>query len=281
MAHAEQTGFIRLMRDFVFPSNGRVLEIGSYQVNESGSLRAIFSGCSYTGVDLAEGPGVDVVASGHDVNLTSDSFDVTLSAECFEHNPLWRETFANMYRMTKPGGILIITCASRGRVEHGTARSFKPHYSPGTTAVGWDYYMNLTQEDFERCFDVSDMFSAHHFYNLESSHDLYFFGVKTGGVGPAFSAAAVRQGVDKLANIRTRSAARTVARAPLSVISRILPDRMFQNIAVPYTKAMYRIATWLDGMTWVRRSGLDGGQHHSRRSDYGLDTETTTVTPPR
>ena len=42
MAHAEQTGFIRLMRDLVFPSSGNVLEIGSYQVNESVSLRSIF-----------------------------------------------------------------------------------------------------------------------------------------------------------------------------------------------------------------------------------------------
>jgi SAM-dependent methyltransferase len=198
MAHAEQTGFIRLMRDLVFPSSGNVLEIGSYQVNESVSLRSIFSGCSYIGVDLVEGPGVDVVASGHDVDLASNSFDVTLSAECFEHNPLWRETFANMYRMTKPGGIVIITCASRGRVEHGTARSVKPNYSPGTTAVGWDYYMNLTQEDFERCFDVPDMFSDHHFYNVESSHDLYFFGIKRGGICPVFNTEAIRQDVDKL-----------------------------------------------------------------------------------
>jgi hypothetical protein len=44
---------------------------------------------------LVEGPGVDIVASGHEVNLASDSFAVTISAECFEHNPLWRETFAN------------------------------------------------------------------------------------------------------------------------------------------------------------------------------------------
>ena len=224
MAHAEQIGFIRLIRNLVFPSSGSVLEIGSYQVNESGSLRAIFSGCSYTGVDWAEGPGVDVVASGHDVNLTSDSFDVTLSAECFEHNPLWRETFANMYRMTKPGGILIITCASRGRIEHGTARSVKPNYSPGTTAVGWNYYMNLGQADFERGFNISGMFSAHHFYEVRSSHDLYFFGVKYGATGPVFNTEAIRQGVDKLANLRIRSAARMVARAPMSVMSRVLPD---------------------------------------------------------
>jgi SAM-dependent methyltransferase len=241
MAHAEQTGFIRLMRDLVFPSSGTVLEIGSYQVNEKG-LRSIFSGCSYIGVDLVEGPGVDVVTSGHEVNLASDSFDVTLSAECFEHNPLWRETFANMYRMTKPGGVVIITCASRGRIEHGTARSVKPNYSPGTTAVGWDYYMSLTQEDFERGFDVSDMFSAHYFYNVKSSHDLYFFGVKRGGAGPAFSAAAISQGVDKLASLRTGSAARTFVRAPLAVLSYVLPEKRFQDFAVPYTKALYRIA---------------------------------------
>jgi hypothetical protein len=161
MAHSEQIEFIRLMRDFVFPSCGSVLEIGSYQVNEIGRLREIFSGCSYTGVDLVAGPGVDVVASGHNVNLPTDSFDVTISAECFEHNPLWRATLYNMHRMTKPGGIVIVTCASTGRIEHGTSRSTQPTYSLRTTALGWDYYMNLTLDDFERALDISEMFSNH------------------------------------------------------------------------------------------------------------------------
>jgi hypothetical protein len=61
MAHSEQVGFIHLMRDFVFPSYGNILEIGSYQVNEIGRLREIFSGCSYTGIDLVEGPGVETL----------------------------------------------------------------------------------------------------------------------------------------------------------------------------------------------------------------------------
>jgi hypothetical protein len=86
------------------------------------------------------------------------------------------------------------------------------------------------------------MFSAHHFYAVESSNDLYFFGVKYGVIGPVFDTGAIRQGVDRLANIRTRNAARKVARAPLGVMSRVLPDRVFQNIAVPYTKALHRIA---------------------------------------
>ena len=241
MAHAEQTGFIHLMRDLVFPSSGSVLEIGSYQVNENG-IRSIFSGCSYTGVDLVDGPGVDVVASGHDVDLAPDSFDVTLSAECFEHNPLWRETFFNMHRMTKPGGILIITCASSGRVEHGTTRSTRPNYSPGTTAVGWDYYMNLTQKDFEGAFNISEMFNDHHFYAVRSSHDLYFFGVKRGGPPVVFDAAAITRGVDNLENLRKKGFKRTLVRAPLGVFSRVLTEKQFQNLAVPYTKFLYWIA---------------------------------------
>jgi SAM-dependent methyltransferase len=242
MAHPEQISFVRLMRDFVFPSEGNVLEVGSYQVNQIGRLREIFSGCRYTGVDLVEGPGVDIVASGHEVNLASDSFDVTISAECFEHNPLWRETFANMYRMTKPGGVLIITCASSGRVEHGTTRSAKPTYSPGTTAVGWDYYMNLTQKNFEGAFNISEMFDEHHFYAVKSSHDLYFFGVKCGGSALGFDAAAIKRGVDDLENLRKPGFRRKVVRVPLGVMSRVLPERQFQSIAVPYTKTLHRIA---------------------------------------
>jgi SAM-dependent methyltransferase len=242
LAHPEQTSFISLVRDFVFPFEGKVLEIGSYQVNEDGLLRAIFSGCSYYGVDLVEGPGVDIVASGHEVAFPSDSFDVTLSAECFEHNPLWRETFINMHRMTRPGGVVIMTCASRGRVEHGTARSSKPTYSPGTTARGWEYYMNLTQEDFASAFDLSEMFCEHHFFTVKSSHDLYFFGIKTGVPTPAFDIEAIRRGVGRLEGLRTRNAARKVVRAPLEALSQVLPDKTFQRIAVPYTKLLYRIA---------------------------------------
>lgn len=36
-------------------------------------------------------------------------YDITISCNCFEHNPYWRETFLNMHRMTKEGGL----CLSR------------------------------------------------------------------------------------------------------------------------------------------------------------------------
>jgi SAM-dependent methyltransferase len=245
MSHPEQLGFVRLMRELLCPSGGKILEIGSYNMNEPDvGNRAIFSGYDYTGVDLAEGPGVDLVASGHEVDLPSDSFDVTLSAECFEHNPVWRETFANMYRLTGPGGVVIITCATKGRVEHGTTRSARPGFSPGTTAVGWDYYRNLTQADFERAFDLSRMFTVHRFYTARTSHDLYFFGAKCGAPCPVFDPDAIERGVAALGNLRPKglkNAARSIARAPLGLLSLILPERAFQNVAVPYSRVVYRL----------------------------------------
>jgi SAM-dependent methyltransferase len=245
MSHPEELGFVRLTRELLCPAGGKILEIGSYNSSEpNGGNRAIFAGYDYTGVDLTEGPGVDLVASGHEVDLPSSSFDVTLSTECFEHNPVWGETFANMYRMTEPGGIVIVTCATRGRVEHGTTRSALAGSSVGTTAVGWNYYRNLTQADFERAFDLSRMFTVHRFYTVRTSHDLYFFGAKSGAPRPAFDPGAIERRVAELGNLRPKglkNVARSIARVPLGLLSLILPERAFQNVAVPYSRVIYRV----------------------------------------
>src|SRR5215207_8155172 len=116
MAHPQQLRFFSIVKDlFVRPHQPglKVLEVGSYDI--SGSVRQHFAGCDYTGVDLIPGPGVDVVGSGHEIAFDDGSFDLTVSSECFEHNPYWLETFVNMHRMTRPGGLVVFSCASRGR----------------------------------------------------------------------------------------------------------------------------------------------------------------------
>ena len=50
-----------------------------------------------------------------DIALPTASFDVVISCECFEHNPYWRETFLNMTRVLRPGGLFVLTCATTGR----------------------------------------------------------------------------------------------------------------------------------------------------------------------
>lgn len=177
MAHAQQRAFIERVvhshpRHF---ESSTVVEIGSLNIN--GTVRDYFvDPVQYVGVDLAEGACVDMVCDGQDVDLPSDSCDVAISTECFEHNPNWRETFLNMVRMTRPGGLVIFTCATTGRAEHGTART-TPHDSPFTVAQGWTYYRNLTADDFLD-LGLTDLFRQYEFDVNAASHDLYFYGIK-------------------------------------------------------------------------------------------------------
>jgi hypothetical protein len=173
MAHIEQREFFETLRRDVPEAfvNVRVLEIGSLNIN--GTIRDFFLPSEYVGVDVAPGVGVDVVAQGQDLSYADNSFDVTVSAECFEHNPEWIATFENMWRMSNRH--VIMTCASEGRAEHGTTAT-TPQDSPLT--LDWDYYRNLTEEDFREAFDLDDMFSDYFFEYNPVSCDLYFFGVK-------------------------------------------------------------------------------------------------------
>lgn len=57
---------------------------------------------------------------GHEVDHDNSAYDVTISVECFEHDPHWRETFSNMVRMTRPGGLAAFRHTSRGRPARGT-----------------------------------------------------------------------------------------------------------------------------------------------------------------
>lgn len=176
MSHMQQIAFIastlKLLKQTDFAVS-TVLEVGSYNVN--GSVRALFPPhTQYFGVDLTEGPGVDLVYDGTTLEL-GRKFDLVLASEVFEHDINWQNTFLNMVRHTRKGGIVVFTCASTGRPEHGTTRT-QPLDSPGSQAIGWDYYKNLTQKDFDNSIKLSDIFSQHIFLTEKSSQDLYFIG---------------------------------------------------------------------------------------------------------
>jgi SAM-dependent methyltransferase len=248
MSHPEQMTFIRLCKEYLCtPADNEIIEIGSYDVNEGGGgIRGVFSNAQrYIGVDLTEGPGVDVVASGHEVDFPDNEFDIAISSECFEHNPYWAETFVNMWRMTKPGGLVIVTVASTGRVEHGTSRT-DPKLSPGTSAVKWDYYRNLAEKDFTQKLDFQKLFDQFEFYSMWSSQDLYFWGVKTGGTRQRqVDTAALRQRVSHVYKARKQAmtslgwVARIGARAPLWLLSKALPEKPYQSIAIFYARSCY------------------------------------------
>ena len=153
----------------------RVLEVGSHCVNES--IRSLFDGGKYIGIDLSEGESVDIIASGHEFKAPK-AFNTVISCECFEHNPYFFETFVTMVENACDGGLVAFTCATTGRPEHGTTRT-DPNQSPGSSSIGWDYYRNLTADDFDLSY-IEKQFSTYRFFSNESSQDLYFIGFKNG-----------------------------------------------------------------------------------------------------
>ncbi len=177
MSHKQQKEFISIVKK-IFPDffqDKTILEIGSLNINDS--IRQFFSNnCNFTGVDLEKGKDVDIAIPGQLIDLPSQSFDITISCECFEHNPFWLETFINMLRLTKPGGLVIITCACYGRPEHGTSLS-SPGASPFTVNQKSDYYCNLSSYDFSKRLDLSNWFSTYQFYYNHISKDIYFIGI--------------------------------------------------------------------------------------------------------
>jgi SAM-dependent methyltransferase len=139
LAHPQQQRFVARAAA-LHQSDGPLLEIGSLDVN--GSVRPFFPRATpYVGIDLAPGPAVDVVASGHDFGPDA-AFDTVVTTECLEHDPGWADTLRNIVRVLRPGGTLLLTCATRGRHEHGTTRT-SPAMSPSTN----DHYRNLTAAD--------------------------------------------------------------------------------------------------------------------------------------
>ena len=145
----------------------KVLEVGSLDIN--GSIRQFFDALQYIGVDLGEGKGVDLVCKGEELDFPDNFFDVVASCECFEHNPEWVKTFDNMVRMCS--GLVIMTCATTGRPEHGTRRT-----SPSDAPFCGDYYRNLTEQDIRDNCDLSK-FAVYEFSTIANPADLYFWGI--------------------------------------------------------------------------------------------------------
>ena len=102
-------------------------------------------------------------------------------------------TFHNMHRMLKPGGLMLVTSATIGRGEHGTARK-SPNASLTVRSGDKDYYRNLAKGDFLNRFDLDSMFDrVAMFYNIYSC-DVYFLGFKKGtSSAPVISEALSRR----------------------------------------------------------------------------------------
>lgn len=179
MAHKQQFEFVQKVKS-LYPSyfsNSVVYDFGSLDIN--GSNKVHFENSSYTGVDIGEGKNVDIVSKAHEYKPVKKA-DVVISTEMLEHDMYWEKSLENMLSVLKPNGLLIITCATTGRREHGTARSSNGD-SPFTSKIGeWaDYYKNLTVEDVASILHPKENFKDY-FENATTEFpcDYQFWGIK-------------------------------------------------------------------------------------------------------
>ena len=171
--HREQCDFCERVRAryLSFFVNTRVLDCGSLNVN--GTNQYLFAGGCYWGVDIAPGPNVDIVSKIHELPFRDGLFDVVISTECLEHDLHWETSIRKMAALVRPDGLLLFTCATTGRAEHGTVAT-----TAGDSPFTPDYYRNLTEKDVRYALDLERQFSTHLFEANEAHHDLYFFGIK-------------------------------------------------------------------------------------------------------
>jgi SAM-dependent methyltransferase len=156
--------------DYAHYFNGtKVLEVGSADIN--GTIRHHFKDCSYLGIDLAEGPGVDLAMPIQQLRMFY-TFDVVVSTEMLEHDRGWQEALRAMYHALRPGGLLLITCAGPTRPEHGTSRT-TPQDSPHTT----DYYGNVSPADILSVLP-ENLFTMVDGRTVRGDNDTWFAGIK-------------------------------------------------------------------------------------------------------
>lgn len=117
-----------------------VIEAGSRDMN--GSVRPLFPGADYVGVDIEAGPGVDVVADA--LRWQPDRrAGAVVCVEVLEHLAEWAGLLANMRLWLEPGGTLILTCAGPGRRPHSGIDG-RRRLHPG------EWYRNVDPDDLAR-----------------------------------------------------------------------------------------------------------------------------------
>ena len=115
MCNAWCFDFADLMKRHI-KSDVKVLEVGSFDVN--GTLRTTLSPKSseYIGVDLSEGPGVDIKMDVKHLNdnFASNAFDIVVSTEMIEHCYDWQSALYQMATVLSCDGLLLVTTRSPG-----------------------------------------------------------------------------------------------------------------------------------------------------------------------
>ena len=129
----------------------KIIEVGSYDFN--GSLRPIIEAWGnpdkYVGVDIIDGPGVDLVCPAEKIieKFGKESFDIVISTEMLEHVRDWRKVISNIKNICKPNGLILLTTRSYGFGYHDFPYDFWRYESEDMKSIFSDCIILNLQND--------------------------------------------------------------------------------------------------------------------------------------
>jgi SAM-dependent methyltransferase len=95
--------------------HGRLLDLGC----AGQPYRQLFTQITgYVGLDIETGPNVDVSADGQALPFTANCFDTVICNEVLEHVPEPALLLAEVTRVLKPGGVLLLTTPQTWGLHH-------------------------------------------------------------------------------------------------------------------------------------------------------------------
>lgn len=117
--------------------DGIVVDLGSQDVN--GTLKSVCpSKFQYLGVDLAEGPGVDIVLSDpYTLPFEPNSVDVIVCSSVLEHTEFYWLLFLEALRVLKPSGLMYINAPANGEMHRYPVDCWRFYPDAGSALVHW------------------------------------------------------------------------------------------------------------------------------------------------
>lgn len=133
-----------------YATSSKTLEVGAYGKPAYG---AFFP--NKVGVDVREGPGVDIVASVYELPFGDDSFDMVLCMVVMEHLEDPKKAITEMKRVLKPGGLILVSTPFMFPI-HDSPRDYWRFTKYGLKLMfkDWDIIELSAETNFNETFAV-------------------------------------------------------------------------------------------------------------------------------
>ena len=132
-----------------FPNKKRnlkqnVLDIGALNVNGSLKDTILNHKLNYTGIDVVEGKGVDVVMKDpYKIPFPDNYFDASFCSSVFEHTDFFWILLLEIARVTKPSGLIYVNAPSNGFFHQHPVDSYRFYPDSGLSLTRWLNFNNF------------------------------------------------------------------------------------------------------------------------------------------